>query len=210
MFAFNAPAGFPVMHGMPMPIAEPQAQHFAAPIVNQQGQPVGQVEVHEEVVPVLEVESTEKDLKSAKDELARYILCVASFLKELETQSHLVHLNYQGSNFLSIHNYLKAQYDKHLEQFDRVAESLRTLDYYMPMCSKGLVECCHDFKHCTSHESKEMLATYLCNIESLGMKAKCMGKLASKSCAPDIENLAADLVEAMFHDAYLIKSTLRD
>jgi DNA-binding ferritin-like protein len=138
------------------------------------------------------------------------MLCVAAFIKELETQAHLVHLNYQGSNFLSVHKYLKKQYEKHLEQFDRVAESLRTLDYYMPMCSKGLAESCHDFKHCTSYTSKEMLATYLSNLESVGMKAKCMGKMASCSCAPDIENLAADLVEAMFLDSYLVKSTLRD
>jgi DNA-binding ferritin-like protein len=199
----------PGVAAYPVPVMEPQSQHFAAPIVDPSGQPIGQIEVHKETVPVIGIEDPEEDLKEAKDELARYLLCVTAFIKELETQSHLVHLNFQGPNFLSVHGYLKGQYDKHLEQFDRVAEALRTLDYYLPMCSNGLKDCCRDFKHCTSYQSSEMLATYLYNIESCGMKAKCLGKCAAKACAPDIENLAADLVEAMFHDAYLIKSTLR-
>jgi hypothetical protein len=51
MFAFN-PIEMPSPHmmGYPSPVMEPQVQDFAAPIVNQQGMPVGEVHVHKETV----------------------------------------------------------------------------------------------------------------------------------------------------------------
>lgn len=199
------PAGF----GVAIPIGQPQVQHFAAPITDPQGQVMGQIEVHKESVPMLVQTEDEGPNEKTKEELVQYMMCMAGFLHELRTQAHLIHLNFCGPEFLGVHKFLKKQYEKHQEQFDRISEVLRSLDFYMPMCSKGLCGAVRDFKHCTSYGSKEMLSTYLCNLESGGMKAKCLGKSAKVADAADVENLAADLVEAMFVDAYMIKSTLR-
>lgn len=193
----------------------PKSQHFAAPITDESGRQIGQMEVHKETIPIGVAmtgggyEEDEKMKKEAKQSLAQMMLCVASCIKELETQAHLIHLNYQGSNFFSIHNFLKGQYDKHVEQFDRISEMLRSLDFYMPMCSKGLAEACEGFTHCTSMDATHMLTTYLQNLEHVGMKSKCMSKMAKCADAEDVENLAAEFVGAMFKDSYLVKSTLR-
>ncbi|MGA1670281.1 MAG: hypothetical protein ACO39F_05265, partial [Candidatus Nanopelagicaceae bacterium] len=64
--------------------------------------------------------------------LVKHLVMLASMLKELETQSHLIHLNYEGANFLEVHAYLKERYETHLEQFDTVAEEVRSLDHFMP------------------------------------------------------------------------------
>ena len=205
MQSFNPnPGGFAVA----VPIGQPQVQHFAAPITDPQGHVMGQIEVHKESVPML-VEEEQGPNQETKEQLAQYMLCMAGFLHELQTQAHLIHFNFCGPEFFGVHKFLAKQYEKHQEQFDRVGEILRSLDFYMPMCSKGLCGSVRDFKHCTSYTSKEMLCSYLCNLESAGMKAKCLGKMAVTADASDVENLAADLVESMFVDAYMIKSTLR-
>jgi len=36
-------------------------------------------------------------------------ISLCAYLKELETQSHLIHLNIEGSNFLGLHKFLKKQ-----------------------------------------------------------------------------------------------------
>lgn len=208
------PNGQPSM-GHPLMGMQPDVQHYSAPITDGKGKQIGQMEVHKETVPIamgIGMMNDQDDLKmkqEAKQALAQSMLCVAACIKELETQSHLIHLNYQGSNFFSIHGFLKEQYDKHVEQFDRISEMLRSLDFYMPMCSKGLAEAAHDFKHCTSMDGEQMLGTYLGNLEAVGMKSKCMSKMAKCADAEDVENLAADFVAAMFKDAWLVKSTLR-
>ena len=58
-------------------------------------------------------------------------ISLCAYLKELETQSHLIHLNYEGSNFLGVHAFLKDQYEAHLEQFDTLGEFVRSMDYLM-------------------------------------------------------------------------------
>ena len=47
--------------------------------------------------------------------LVKHLVMLASLLKELQTQSHLIHLNYEGDNFLEIHGFLKERYEEHLE-----------------------------------------------------------------------------------------------
>jgi hypothetical protein len=64
-------------------------------------------------------------------------ISLCSYLKELETQAHLCHLNYEGGNFLGVHAFLKEQYEAHLAQFDALGEFIRSMDFYTPMCSKG-------------------------------------------------------------------------
>jgi len=137
-------------------------------------------------------------------------ISLCSYLKELETQSHLIHLNIEGSNFLGLHEFLKGQYEAHLAQFDTLAEFIRSMDYLMPMCSVGLGDASPGIQHCTSYKNTDMLTVYYKNLEELGMKTKKLESLAAKIRAIDIQNYMADLCGQAFKAAWMIKATLRN
>jgi hypothetical protein len=111
--------------------------------------------------------------------------------------------------FLPIHEFLKEQYESHIDQFDTLAEFVRTMDFLLPMCQRGLLNAYKGFKHTKSYEARESLTVYLKNLEICGFMAKDLGKLADEVGAPDVENYAADLVKAMFKASWFLKSTLR-
>lgn len=141
--------------------------------------------------------------------LAKHLVMLASLLKELETQSHLIHLNYEGSNFLEVHAFLKERYEEHLEQFDTVAEEVRSLDHFMPMCACGLKEAMPPFQNIESHEARSMLLSYYVNIESMGYLAKEIEQVAAEVGAPDVQNTMAELVGSAFKTSWMLKSILR-
>jgi DNA-binding ferritin-like protein len=138
--------------------------------------------------------------------------CIAlcAYLKELETQSHLIHLNYEGSNFLGVHAFLKEQYKTHLKQFDTLAEFVRSMDYLMPMCGCGLKDMAPPMQVVKSYKGTDMLGVYYKNLEELGMKAKKLEPVAAKVGAIDIQNYMADLVGQAFKAAWFVKATLRN
>ena len=74
--------------------------------------------------------------------LANELIQLSSFAAQLMLQSHLVHLNFEGGNFFGVHDFTKGQYKKHQKQLDRLGELTRSLDFLMPMCSKGLLGSC--------------------------------------------------------------------
>jgi DNA-binding ferritin-like protein len=137
-------------------------------------------------------------------------ISLCAYLKELETQSHLIHLNYEGSNFLGVHAFLKDQYEQHLEQFDTLGEFVRSMDYLMPMCGCGLKDMAPPMQEVKSYKGTEMLGVYYKNLEELGMKAKKLEGMAQKVHAIDIQNYMADLVGQAFKAAWFIKATLRN
>jgi len=151
--------------------------------------------------------------KSKNGDVGSFIQqCIAltSYLKELETQSHLIHLNYEGSNFLGVHAFLKDQYEAHLEQFDTLAEFIRSMDYLMPMCARGLGDASPGIQHVSSYKGTDQLAVYYKNLEELGMKCKKLEPIAQKVGAIDIANFLADLVGQAFKAAWYLKATLRN
>ena len=98
--------------------------------------------------------------------MAQQLLVLASTVKETQLQAHLIHFNYEGANFLSVHQFLKEEYDELLEEFDKIGEYVRSMDYMMPMCACGLKDMMHkSFQNVSSYDGKEMLATYLMNLE---------------------------------------------
>lgn len=141
--------------------------------------------------------------------LASQLVSLASFTTHLYLQAHLIHLNIEGPLFLPVHEFLKEQYDAHVGQTDAIAEFVRTLDVFMPMCERGLLGAYKTFKNVKSYEPRDMLITYLNNIEKCGMMAKDVGEYARELKAPDVENYMAELVGALFKTAWFLKSTLR-
>jgi DNA-binding ferritin-like protein len=138
------------------------------------------------------------------------MLALASYVKELETQSHLIHINYEGSNFLGVHAFLKDQYETHLEQFDTLLEFVRSMDYLAPMCNTGLRDLMPPVHEVTSYKGTDMLGVYYKNLEELGMKAKKLEPIAAKIGAIDIQNYMADLCGMAFKAAWFVKATLRN
>jgi DNA-binding ferritin-like protein len=63
-----------------------------------------------------------------------------SYLYQLNTQAHLLHLNLEAPYFLAVHKFLKKQYNQHIEDFDTVSEQVRSMDYRMPMCQCGHIQ----------------------------------------------------------------------
>jgi len=137
-------------------------------------------------------------------------ISLCAYLKALETQSHLIHLNYEGGNFLGVHAFLKDQYETHLEQFDTLAEFVRSMDYLLPMCESGLKDAAPPIQTVTSYKGTDMLGVYYKNLEELGMKAKKLEPIAQKVGAIDIANYMADLVGQAFKAAWFVKATLRN
>ena len=142
--------------------------------------------------------------------LANELIQLSSFAAQLMLQSHLVHLNFEGGNFFGVHDFTKGQYKKHQKQLDRLGELTRSLDFLMPMCSKGLLGSCKKFQHIKAYEGPAMLITYYENLEAFGMCAKTVAKLAAKMDAFDIENYCGEIIEDCFTAAWMCKATLRD
>jgi DNA-binding ferritin-like protein len=151
--------------------------------------------------------------KSKNGDVGAFIqqcISLCSYLKELQTQAHLIHLNYEGSNFLGVHGFLGDQYEAHLGQFDKLAEFIRSMDYLMPMCAKGLADAGPGIQHVTSYKGSDQLATYYKNLEELGMKTKKLEPIAAKIGAIDIQNYMAELCGEAFKAAWFVKATLRN
>jgi DNA-binding ferritin-like protein len=151
--------------------------------------------------------------KSKNGDVGAFIqqcISLCSYLKELQTQSHLIHLNYEGSNFLGVHGFLGDQYEAHQTQFDTLAEFIRSMDYLMPMCARGLADAGPGIQHVTSYKGTDQLATYYKNLEELGMKTKKLEPIAAKIGAIDIQNYMAELCGQAFKAAWFVKATLRN
>jgi DNA-binding ferritin-like protein len=167
--------------------------------------PSSELVASEPTVIVQELEETRVTLQ----DLLLQLVALSSHLHQIYTQAHLIHLNVEGPLFLPIHEFLKNSTTHTSMQFDQVAEFVRTMDTLLPMCEKGLLSAYKGFKHVKSYDMREMLITYLGNLEKVGMQAKEIGEMAREVQAPDVENYMAELVGAMFKASWMIKSTLR-
>ena len=90
----------------------------------------------------------------------RQLIELSAYVHQLQVQSHLMHFNYEAPNFTGIHAFLKDQYEAHINQFDKLGEFIRSMDYLMPMCHDGLMDASPDFKHVKSYKPTEMLTVY--------------------------------------------------
>jgi DNA-binding ferritin-like protein len=154
-------------------------------------------------------QESEVEPKPTVEELSAKLIGLASYTHQMYIQSHLIHLNVEGPLFLSIHELLKDQYELHIKQFDSLSELVRSLDYFMPMCAKGLQQSCNDFKNVKTYEMRDMLTTYLNNLDNGGMTAKEVLHVAKEVDAPDVENYLAEYIGDSFKSAWFLKATLR-
>ena len=151
---------------------------------------------------------TEENSKPTVCSVAQQLVSLSSFARELQTQSHLIHFNYEGGNFFSIHRFLKAQYEAHQDQFDKLSEYVRTLNYWMPMCACGLKDALPEFENCTSYDGREMLGTYYRNLEEFGRLLKIVEPSAHASGAIDVAHDLYELCSAIYKASWMVKATI--
>lgn len=166
--------------------------------------------VQEVPQPQAKIKAPSKPKEGDVGAFIQQCISLCSYLNELRTQSHLIHLNYEGSNFFGVHAFLKEQYEAHQDQFDKLGEFIRSMDYLMPMCAKGLADAAPGFKNCVSYKGNEMLITYYKNLEDFAMRCKKVEELAGKVHAIDIQNYIAELAGEIFKAAWMVKATLRN
>jgi DNA-binding ferritin-like protein len=165
-------------------------------------------ELEREVEPVSQ-DPQPKQKNEGPGKLISEMLQLLSFSEQLRVQAHLIHFNYEGANFTGIHAFLKDEYEMHQHHFDKLGELIRSMDYMTFMCMKGLLGAYKKFKHCESYEPKEMLLTYMQNLEDFAFMSKKVAKSAKKVDAIDIDNYMAHLVEVSFKASWFVKATLR-
>lgn len=147
--------------------------------------------------------------EATPDNLVYRMVSFASYLYQLNTQAHLLHLNIECSNFFSVHEFLKAQYEQHIADFDTVSELVRSMDYLMPMCQCGLMDAFKKFPSVKTYDAREGLTIYTKNLETGAMMAKELTAAARETEAPDVENHAATICGDLFKSAWMLKSMLR-
>jgi DNA-binding ferritin-like protein len=148
--------------------------------------------------------------EASLDNLVYKLVEFASYNYQLNTQAHLLHLNIEAPFFLAVHKFLRKQYQQHIDDFDVLAELVRSMDYLMPLCQKGLLGACKSFKNITTYEARSSLTLYIKNLENGGFMGKELVDLAREVGAPDAENEVAEIVGHMFKAAWMLKSTLRN
>jgi len=137
------------------------------------------------------------------------LIGLSSLVKELETQAHLIHVNLEASYFFGVHAFLQEQYEEHQKQFDRVAELVRTLDTFMPMCRRGLADALPMFHDIKSYEARQMLLTYMANLEDCGAYVKQIWSMAHETKAIDIAHEMEGIAHNCYAGAWKIKACLR-
>lgn len=125
--------------------------------------------------------------------LLHQLVVLGAFCKELELQAHLVHLNYSGSNFLSIHTFLKSQYEQHLGEFDALAEFVRIYGGTLPASNAQLRATLPSFCDCESSSPAEMVEAYIKNLMLQGEMARNLDATAAAARAIDVVDYAAQL-----------------
>ena len=158
---------------------------------------------------VVEETTAEQCEEVTMDELISSMITLSSYCNHLYTQAHLIHFNIESPIFLAVHKFLKKAYKTHINQFDTIAELVRTMDYFLPMCDKGLSGAYKGFKHVKSYEARAMLVTYVKNLEDGGMMAKKVAQMAEIKQAPDVQSHLSEICGQMFKIAWMLKSMLR-
>lgn len=138
------------------------------------------------------------------------LINLAKILKALESQSHIVHLNYVGTgNFLPVHEFLKGQYEAHLEQFDSAAEFVRALGAPFTGTVQELHQPPQGFADLTTDCGCEgMLQTYYANLQRLIGMAQQLEPVAQKARAIDVVDYLAALVAASSKACWFLRATL--
>lgn len=143
-------------------------------------------------------------------QLTDQLLQLSAFLKALESQAHIIHLNYVGEgNFLSVHTFMKGQYEAHLKQLDQAAEFVRALGVKITPTVAGLHALPPGFQDLECDCGDEaMLGCYHGNLQRLIAMAQQLEPIAQQARAIDVVDYLAALVGASSLACFMVRATL--
>ncbi len=147
-----------------------------------------------------------------KEEVDNFIFKVvelSSYLFQLHAQAGMMHLNLESPGFIGLHHFLEEQCAQHLCDFNKMGKLVRSMDYLMPMCAKGLLGSYKNFSHVTTYEAKPSLIRYTKNLENGGYMGKDLVKMAEACECYDGAYEIACIINHMFTGAWKMKATLR-
>lgn len=130
------------------------------------------------------------------------LIVLSSLLLALRDQSHLIHLNYTGRDFIPVHAYLKDRYEKHAEQFDAIAELIRIHGKTLPWTIAELRNCLPTF------DDEACLCSYRNNIETLKTMAVNLEKAAIDERAIDVADAMIKLTKSAGKIIWFLTMTL--
>jgi DNA-binding ferritin-like protein len=137
-----------------------------------------------------------------KSGLCEQLILLSSLLLALRDQSHLIHLNYDGRDFLSVHPYMGERYEEHADQFDTIAELVRIHGSMLPMSVAELRNCLPAF------DDDACLCSYLNNINTLNKIANNLEQAASAERAIDVSDAMIDLTKSAGKIAWFVGLTV--
>lgn len=141
--------------------------------------------------------------------LSSCLIELAGALRRLSGQAHLVHLNYEGTNFLSVHSYFGQQYVTHLEQFDKIAEHVRAADMLMPLRTDDLNCSCIPFTEPSSYDASALLLAYVQSVEAVAEHVRNLSAAAEDERAIDVVDTLGALYGDLKKTSWFVKSMLR-
>ena len=141
--------------------------------------------------------------------LSRCLIELASALRRLSLQAHLVHLNYEATNFLSVHSYFGQQYLAHLEQFDKIAEHVRAADMLMPLRTDELDCSCIAFSEPDSYRPDSLLVAYVQSAEAVAEYVRNLSAAAEDERAIDVVDTLGALYGDLKKASWFVKSLVR-
>lgn len=134
------------------------------------------------------------------------LLELASFTTHLQLQSHLLHLNYRGANFLSVHEFLKEQYQRHQAEFDVIGELIRAAGSAMPNTAQALLTLSPTFIHADSNDPAAICGSYIENLSNQAALAADIHNHPGCRCAIEIPNAMAGIADSAKKAAWLLDS----
>ena len=123
-------------------------------------------------------------------------------------RSHVAHVNITGRNFASDHKLLEKVYEDFQEQFDSIAEKIRTLDGFMPNSLQDVIVDSHITSFAIEGSSETLLSEVKDDLEHLKGCYEELIEISEEEGHDEIANYAQDRVLALAKHIWMIKATL--
>ena len=145
--------------------------------------------------------------EEADDCFCQQLVVLAALSHEVQMAAHLLHFNYVGANFFSVHEFLKGEYEYWLETFDLIGEYVRAYGALMPASHAELLAVQPAFEGMMS-TAECALTRYRDDTLQLKELAIAVEAAAGESRAIDVQNSMAEIVAHIGKSAWMLQALL--
>jgi DNA-binding ferritin-like protein len=149
-----------------------------------------------------------QDLAPEGDDcFCQQLVLLAAMSHEVQMAAHLLHFNYVGANFFSVHEFLKGEYEYWLETFDLIGEYVRAYGSMMPASHAELLAIQPAFVGSMSN-AECALTRYRDDTLRLKELVVAIEAAAADLRAIDVQNSMAEIVAHIGKSAWFIQAAL--